>query len=58
MVTITTDIKKMIGEKDAITRVGKINFTRIKMPSAVITLVKFIFPTLVIASILFTVFSL
>jgi len=32
--------------------------SRIKMPSAVITLVKFIFPTLVIASILFTVFSL
>jgi len=31
--------------------------SKIKMPSLVITLVKFIFPTLVIASILFTIFT-
>jgi len=31
--------------------------SKIKMPSSVITLVKFIFPTLVIASILFTIFT-
>jgi len=31
--------------------------SRVKMPIVIISLVKFIFPTLVIASILFTIFT-